>query len=459
MNNSFEQIKNLTKIHFIGIGGSGMYGIAEVLLNLGCSVSGSDLVKSTITKRLKSLGVKIYSKHNISNLKNVDLVVYSNAINKNNPELKFAEQNNITAIPRAKMLAELMRFKYGIAIAGSHGKSTTTSLISWILAETNLDPTYIVGGKLKTSNNHGRLGYGKYLIAEADESDSSFLFLNPQLGVVTNIDNEHLDNFENNFENLKEAYVSYINNIPFYGRVFLNGGDKNTKSIFKKVNRAITTFGLDKNNDYYPSNIIYHENGMDFLINNNHTSHKIKTKIYGEHNILNILAAFSVSLYLKVPIKKVIKAIKEFEGISRRFDIYRKFKSRLGKHILINDYGHHPTEINFTVNTIRKIWKDRKILMIFQPHRFSRTENCLKQFIEVFSNIDKIIITETYSGGEKKTKFTSYYLFKKLREEGINCEYVKDLTKIPEKIRSLFIEKDIVLVQGAGNISQLIKLI
>ena len=195
MNNSFEQIKNLKRIHFVGIGGSGMYGIAEVLLNLGCTVSGSDLIKSTITKRLKSLGVKIYSNHSISNLKNVDLVVFSNAINKNNPEIQFAKKNKITAIPRAKMLAELMRFKYGITVAGSHGKSTTTSLISWILAESNLDPTYIVGGKLKTSNNHGRLGYGKYLIAEADESDSSFLYLSPQLGVVTNIDKEHLDNY------------------------------------------------------------------------------------------------------------------------------------------------------------------------------------------------------------------------------------------------------------------------
>ena len=200
MNNSFEQIKNLKRIHFVGIGGSGMYGIAEVLLNLGCTVSGSDLIKSTITKRLKSLGVKIYSNHSISNLKNVDLVVFSNAINKNNPEIQFAKKNKITVIPRAKMLAELMRFKYGITVAGSHGKSTTTSLISWILAESNLDPTYIVGGKLKTSNNHGRLGYGKYLIAEADESDSSFLYLSPQLGVVTNIDKEHLDNYQNNFE-------------------------------------------------------------------------------------------------------------------------------------------------------------------------------------------------------------------------------------------------------------------
>ncbi len=459
MNNTFEQIKNLKKILFIGIGGSGMYGIAEVLLNLGCSVSGSDLAKSAITKRLKSLGVKIYSNHNITNLKNVDLVVYSNAIKKNNPELQFAEHNKITAIPRAKMLAELMRFKYGIAIAGSHGKSTTTSLISWILAECQLDPTYIVGGKLRTSNNHGRLGHGKFLIAEADESDSSFLFLNPQLGVVTNIDNEHLNNFDNNFENLKNAYVSYINNIPFYGRVFLNGDDKNIKSIFKRINRPVTTFGFDKGNDYFPSDIIYHKDGMDFLINKKNLSYKIKTIVYGDHNILNILAAFSVALFLKIPIKKVVKAIKEFEGISRRFDIYRNFRSKLGKHILINDYGHHPTEISFTINTIRKIWKDKNICMVFQPHRFSRTENCIKQFIEVFSNIDKIIITETYSGGERKTKFTSYYLYKELRKKGICCEYVKDLKKIPEKLKCLFLEKDIILIQGAGNISQVIKLI
>ncbi|MAQ73612.1 MAG: UDP-N-acetylmuramate--L-alanine ligase [Gammaproteobacteria bacterium] len=459
MNNSFEQIKNLKRIHFVGIGGSGMYGIAEVLLNLGCTVSGSDLIKSTITKRLKSLGVKIYSNHSISNLKNVDLVVFSNAINKNNPEIQFAKKNKITAIPRAKMLAELMRFKYGITVAGSHGKSTTTSLISWILAESNLDPTYIVGGKLKTSNNHGRLGYGKYLIAEADESDSSFLYLSPQLGVVTNIDKEHLDNYQNNFENLKQAYIDYINNIPFYGRVFLNGDDKNTKSIMKKTNRSITTFGLKQNNDYFSTDIVYHKNGMSFIINDKNSTHTIKTKLFGKHNILNILASFSVASYLKIPIEKIIKAIKKFEGITRRFDIYYNFQSKIGEYTLINDYGHHPTEINFTLDTIKEVWKNQKICMIFQPHRYSRTENCIDQFIQVLSNVEKVIITETYSGGEQKTKFTSYYLYKKLKENHVNCEYVKEIKKIPQKLKSLFEKEDIVLVQGAGNISQVIKLL
>ena len=459
MNNSFEQIKNLKRIHFIGIGGSGMYGIAEVLLNLGCTVSGSDLIQSTITKRLKSLGVKIYSNHSISNLKNVDLVVFSNAINKNNPEIQFAEKNKITAIPRAKMLAELMRFKYGITVAGSHGKSTTTSLISWILAESNLDPTYIVGGKLKTSNNHGKLGYGKYLIAEADESDSSFLYLSPQLGVVTNIDKEHLDNYQNNFENLKQAYIDHINNIPFYGRVFLNGDDKNTKSIMKKINRSITTFGLKQNNDYFSTDIVYQKNGMSFLINDKNSTHRIKTKLFGKHNILNILASFSVASYLKIPIKKIIKAIKKFEGITRRFDIYYNFQSKFGEYTLINDYGHHPTEINFTLDTIKEVWKNQKICMIFQPHRYSRTENCIDQFIQVLSNVEKVIITETYSGGEQKTKFTSYYLYKKLKENHVNCEYVKEIKKIPQKLKSLFEKEDIVLVQGAGNISQVIKLL
>ena len=322
------------------------------------------------------------------------------------------------------MLAELMRFKYGITVAGSHGKSTTTSLISWILAESNLDPTYIVGGKLKTSNNHGKLGYGKYLIAEADESDSSFLYLSPQLGVVTNIDKEHLDNYQNNFENLKQAYIDYINNIPFYGRVFLNGDDKTTKSIMKKTNRSITTFGLKQNNDYFSTDIVYQKNGMSFLINDKNSTHKIKTKLFGKHNILNILASFSVASYLKIPIEKIIKAIKIFEGITRRFDIYYNFQSKFGEYTLINDYGHHPTEINFTLDTIKEVWKNQKICMIFQPHRYSRTENCIDQFIQVLSNVEKVIITETYSGGEQKTKFTSYYLYKKLKENHVNCVYV-----------------------------------
>ena len=459
MNNSFDQIKNLKKIHFIGIGGSGMYGIAEVLLNLGCSVSGSDLIQSTITKRLKSLGVKIYNTHSESNLKKVDLVVFSNAIKKNNPELRFAEKNKITIIPRAKMLAELMRFKYGITVAGSHGKSTTTSLISWILAESKLDPTYIVGGKLKSSNNHGRLGHGKYLIAEADESDSSFLYLSPELGVITNIDNEHLDNYDNNFNNLQKAYLAYINNIPFYGRIFINGDDKNIKPIIKKTNRSKVTFGFNDKNDFYAKDIIYNKNGMSFLILNNGSTYRIKTKLFGKHNILNILASFSIALYLKIPSKKIIKAIKGFEGISRRFDIYHNFKSKFDEFTLINDYGHHPTEINYTVETIREIWKNKKICMIFQPHRYSRTQNCLSQFIEVLSRVDKLILTGTYSGGERKTKFSSYYLYNQLKENNINCEYVKDIDKIPNKLKNTFGNDYIVLVQGAGNISQVIKLL
>jgi len=459
MNNSFDQIKNLKKIHFIGIGGSGMYGIAEVLLNLGCSVSGSDLVQSTITRRLRSLGVKIFTKHSVSNLKNVDLIVYSTAIKKNNPELRFAEKNKITIIPRAKMLAELMRFKYGITVAGSHGKSTTTSLISWILAESKLDPTYIVGGKLKSSNNHGRLGHGKYLIAEADESDSSFLYLSPELGVVTNIDNEHLDNYDNDFKNLQRAYLTYINNIPFYGRVFLNGDDKNIRTIINKINRSIVTFGFKYENDFYAKNIVYNKDGMSFSIINNKSTYKIKTKLFGKHNILNILASFSISLFLKIPSKKIIQAIKSFEGISRRFDIYNNFKSKFGEYTLINDYGHHPTEIKYTVETIREVWKDKKIFMIFQPHRYTRTKNCLTQFIEVLSKVDKVILTETYSGGERKTKFSSYFLYNKLKEHNIDCQYVKDIDKIPDKLKNLFENDNIVLVQGAGNISQVIKLL
>ncbi|MED5430208.1 MAG: UDP-N-acetylmuramate--L-alanine ligase [Pseudomonadota bacterium] len=459
MNNSFDQIKNLKKIHFIGIGGSGMYGIAEVLLNLGCSVSGSDLVQSTITRRLRSLGVKIFTKHSVSNLKNVDLIVYSTAIKKNNPELRFAEKNKIIIIPRAKMLAELMRFKYGITVAGSHGKSTTTSLISWILAESKLDPTYIVGGKLKSSNNHGRLGHGKYLIAEADESDSSFLYLSPELGVVTNIDNEHLDNYDNDFKNLQTAYLTYINNIPFYGRVFLNGDDKNIRTIINKINRSIVTFGFKYENDFYAKNIVYNKDGMSFSIINNKSTYKIKTKLFSKHNILNILASFSISLFLKIPSKKIIQAIKSFEGISRRFDIYNNFKSKFGEYTLINDYGHHPTEIKYTVETIREVWKDKKIFMIFQPHRYTRTKNCLTQFIEVLSKVDKVILTETYSGGERKTKFSSYFLYNKLKEHNIYCQYVKDIDKIPDKLKNLFENDNIVLVQGAGNISQVIKLL
>ena len=459
MTSTFESIKKLNKIHFIGIGGSGMYGIAEVLLNLGCLISGSDTSKTTITKRLKSLGVIVFSKHHPSNLKKVDLVVYSNAINKNNPELKYAINKKITTIPRAEMLSELMRFKYGVAVAGSHGKSTTTSLISWLLSENKLDPTYIVGGKLKTSNNHGRLGNGKYLIAEADESDRSFLFLKPQICAITNIDKEHLENYSNKLIKLKKAYVTFANNIPFYGKVFLNGDDKNIKSIIKEITRPICTFGIKKTNDFYAKDIEITNKGMIFKIIHSQKNFKVKTKLYGIHNVLNILSAFAISLHLGLSNKKIIKGIESFEGVTRRFDVYNSFKSKLGNHLMINDYGHHPTEIEHTIKTIRKIWKGKKIIMVFQPHRFSRTENCLSDFIRILSKVDNLILTETYSGGEKKSKFTSYYLYKKMLPHIINCSYVKNINLIPKKLFNIFKKDNILLVQGAGNISQLIKLL
>ena len=349
MKNPYKKIQNFKKIHFIGIGGSGMYGIAEVLLNLGCSITGSDINSSQITKRLESLGVKIYKSHKASNLKDTDLVIYSNAISKNNEELLHALNKNITTIPRAEMLAELMRFKYGVAVAGSHGKSTTTSLISWILSECNLDPTYIIGGKLKTSSSHGRLGDGQYLVAEADESDTSFLCLSPKINIVTNIDNEHLDNYKNNIRYLKNAYISFINNIPFYERTFLNGDDKNIKSIMSKIKRPIITFGLAGINNYHATNIFQNKSGMTFTLNSPSGKRLIKTKLHGEHNILNILASFAISEYLELPSKKIVNAIMKFEGISRRFEVYDNFNSKFGPLTLINDYGHHPTEIYYTL--------------------------------------------------------------------------------------------------------------
>ena len=459
MKNPYKKIQNFKKIHFIGIGGSGMYGIAEVLLNLGCSITGSDINSSQITKRLESLGVKIYKSHKASNLKDTDLVIYSNAISKNNEELSYALNKSITTIPRAEMLAELMRFKYGVAVAGSHGKSTTTSLISWILSECNLDPTYIIGGKLKTSSSHGRLGDGQYLVAEADESDSSFLCLSPKINIVTNIDNEHLDNYKNNIRYLKNAYISFINNIPFYERTFLNGDDKNIKSIMSKIKRPIITFGLTSINNYYATNIFQNKSGMTFTLNSPSGKILIKTKLHGEHNILNILVSFAISEYLELPSKKIVNAIMKFEGISRRFEVHDNFNSKFGPLTLINDYGHHPTEIYYTLKTIKKIWEGRNICMIFQPHRYSRTKDCLKEFIKVFKGVDKLIVTETYSGGESKTKYTSNYLCKKLISENIKCYYVKNLNSIPNKIKSIFDGSDIFVIQGAGNISQLIKIL
>ena len=458
-NSTFKQIKNFKKIHFVGIGGTGMYGIAEVLLNLGCNITGSDISKTDVTKRLKYLGVKIFNSHRVSNIKGADLVIYSNAIKKSNPELVYAAAHNIPSIPRAEMLAELMRFKYGIAVAGSHGKSTTTSIISWVLSQCKLDPTYIIGGKLKSSSSHGKLGAGEYLVAEADESDSSFLYLNPQVNIITNIDKEHLDYYHENIINLKNTYTKFINNIPFYGTSFINGDDKNIRSIIKNISRSYITFGLSSSNSFYASNIDYRKTKMYFHINNKDKMFLVKSRIFGDHNILNMLVAYAVCLYLNIPSSKIISALNKFDGISRRFDVYENIKIGNFAPILVNDYGHHPTEIKYTIETIRKKWKNKKIFMIFQPHRYSRTKTCLNEFMNVLSSTDKLILTETYSGGEKRTKYSSKLIHKKLSDLNHQCHYIKNIYDIPAQIKKAISSDDIIVVQGAGNISELIDLL
>ena len=430
MKNSIIQHLKNKSFYLIGIGGAGMMGIAELLHNMGFSVRGSDIHQSNATNRLKALNIKIFIGHNSSHINPNDIIIYSNAIPNNNIELKYARKQGITVLSRMEILAELMRLKYGISITGSHGKTTTTSILSHIMYNNNLDPTYLIGGKLKTDDPHVKLGNSNYLIAETDESDPSFSILKPHLVILTNLDEEHLNNYNDDYSYLEQSILKLINSIPFYGKVFLNGDDKKSKRILKKINRSIFSYGLAKSNELRASSIKYLENKMTFEIIFKKKIYKVTTNLLGEHNVYNILSAISVSLYLGISISKAIQSLKSFYGASRRFDIYNNIKINKYFPIVIDDYGHHPTEIKSTIKTIKKIYPNKKTIMIFQPHRYSRTKAYWKLFVETLKLLDHIILLPTYSAGERNNSYDSSFLYKEIKNKNkadveINSKYKK----------------------------------
>ena len=361
MKNTITQHLKNKSFYLIGIGGAGMMGIAELLHNLGFIVHGSDIADSSSITRLRKLKIKIYIGHDSSKIKPNDIIIYSNAIKANNVEIKYARKKGMTILTRMEILSELMRLKYGISITGSHGKTTTTSLLSHILHVNNLDPTYLIGGMLKTDDPHVKLGNSNYLITETDESDPNFTILKPHLVVLTNLDAEHLENYQNSFINLKNSIQKFINSIPFYGQAFVNGDCSNSQNISKRINRNIFTFGLKVNNDLYAKNIIYYDKKMKFdMIYNNQVYH-LTSNLIGNHNVYNILAAISVCLHLDLKIKKIVKSISTFFGVTRRLDIHRDIRINKKSIITIDDYGHHPTEIKSTIDTVRKIYPKKNM--------------------------------------------------------------------------------------------------
>jgi len=446
-----NKIKN---IHFVGIGGSGMSGIAEVMHNLKFNVQGSDLGKSETIRHLKKIGIKVFSKHLEKNVKNMDVLVISAAISMQNPEIKAANKQKIPIIPRAEMLSELMRFKKGIAVAGTHGKTTTTSLIASILTEGNLDPTYVIGGRLNSMNASAKLGDSDLMIVEADESDASFLHLNPVNAIITNIDNDHLGTYQNNFENLKQTYIDFTHQVPFYGSIFLCADDKHVKSIMPKISRPIVTYGLKNKVDIQAVNIKHEGNKAHFnVIDNKYNNNEFNITINfpGEHFVRNSLAAIAIALEYGVSNKNIQKALANFEGVARRYEIYNNVLIQDKNIKVIDDYGHHPTEIEAVLKATKKGFKNKKINLVFQPHRFSRTRDCYEEFMRVLKIPDRIFMFDIYAAGEVADKnISTKILMKSLKHKAMH--YLPNFEMAKNTIANSIEDDSILIIMGAGSI-------
>jgi UDP-N-acetylmuramate--alanine ligase len=452
--NSLHRINN---VHFIGIGGVGMSGIAEVMFNIGYKVSGSDISKNGHTQRLIEMGVNIIHSHSPENIEFADVVVLSSAIDENNVELKAARLKKIPVVPRAEMLAELMRFKQGIAVAGTHGKTTTTSLISTIFALAELDPTYVVGGKVTSVGLNAKLGNGAYFIAEADESDASFLHLSPFLSVVTNIDNDHLQTYNHDMRMLRQAYVQFIHNIPFYGLGILCIDDQNVRSILPDIHRPILTYGFAADADVRILSWEPRDKKTFFEVQfADGQVHKFELNLMGQHNVLNACAAILVAREADIDFSVIKLALLEFQGVGRRMQTLGEGCIEDKKFTVIDDYGHHPTELAAVIAAIKANWPKRRLLMIFQPHRYTRTHDLFDDFCTVLSQVDVLFLLNVYAAGEKEIiGADSKALCSHIRSIGIiDPIYINDphelLTILPHIIRN----NDILLTQGAGDVSK-----
>jgi len=473
-----HKIKN---IHFVGIGGSGMNGIAEVMLNLGFKVSGSDLADSTVTLRLKSLGADIHHGHDANNLRDADAVVVSTAVKADNPEVVAARAQRIPVVPRAVMLAELMRLRQGIAVAGTHGKTTTTSLVTTVLAKGGFDPTFVIGGRLNSSGANARLGTGEFIVAEADESDASFLYLTPILAVVTNIDADHMETYDHDFNKLKQAFIDFIERLPFYGRAMLCVDDANVREILPRISKPVTTYGLSDAAQIRAVNV-HHEGGrMRFTAQCRHDEKcvyegkpldlDITLNLAGEHNVLNALAAIAVGLEVGVAPSAIVDALAEFEGVGRRMQRYGEIPlpnplpegegtnatssaSGRGSFILLDDYGHHPVEMTATLAAVRGAFPGRRLLLAFQPHRYTRTRDLFEDFVKVLGTVDALALAEVYAAGEAPiVAADGRGLMHALRVAGQNeVVFVENIADMPQAILQMARDGDVVLTMGAGSI-------
>ena len=452
-----NNLSNLQRIHMIGIGGVGMSGIAELMMNMSFNVTGSDITMNHAVERLSNIGVSVTIGHDKSNITGADIVVYSSAIKKDNCEIQAAQSNNIPLIKRAEILSYLMSLKKGITISGSHGKTTTTSLVAHIFSEAGLDPTYVIGGKLKSDDGNSRFGLGDYFISETDESDKSFLYFKPLISVITNIDRDHLEAYDNSMIELENAFIEQANNTALEGYVVICNDDIRLRSITKKINRKIISYGFDNDSDVRVTNYIcgVRSSTFDVTINSETITFPIETILTGKHNALNILAAIAIASVLNVNIDKIQKALKSFSGISRRLEVMGKYSNKVEDIILIDDYGHHPTEIRNTLNAIKEMWPQRTINLIFQPHRFSRTKDLLEQYISILSDVDFLYLLDIYSAGEEPIEgIESKNLINKLHEYSANFKgtYIENQEDLMIEIKNSEFNNDVLLVMGAGSI-------
>lgn len=459
MRHRFQQTGDLAKafprIHFIGIGGVGMSGIAEVMLTLGYKVSGSDQNESVATKRLVGMGAKVFRGHTAINIEDVDCVVVSSAIKADNPELQQAHTQQIPVVPRAEMLAELMRFKRGIAIAGTHGKTTTTSLTASVLFEGKLDPTFVIGGQLLSAGANAKLGTSQWLVAEADESDGSFLRLNPLIAVVTNIDADHLENYGGDFERVKVAFAEFLHRLPFYGLAILCVDDPLVAELAKQTPRHTIRYGLSEQANVRASDVVQVEGAMQFVLHFPDSNKQAVTlNLPGQHNVLNALAAAAVGWQLGVSSEDIANALKKFQGIGRRFNIKGELDFGNGKVLLVDDYGHHPRELEAVFAGARGGWPDKRLVVAFQPHRYSRTRDLFDDFVSVLSTCDAVVLTEVYAAGEAPVNGAdSKSLARAIRARGrIDPVVVSSARELATVLPDILHDGDLLLMMGAGDI-------
>lgn len=441
-------------VHFVGIGGAGMSGIAEVVATLGFNVSGSDMRASKVTERLEAQDIVVKIGHNAANIDGASVVVISSAVGEDNPEVVAAHAANIPVIPRAEMLAELMRFRYGIAIAGTHGKTTTTSLTASILAEAGLDPTFVIGGKLNSAGTNARLGDSQYLVAEADESDASFLLLQPMMAVVTNIEPDHLSTYGGDFDRLRDSFIEFLHHLPFYGRAVVCVDDTEVRELLPRISRPVLTYGFHESADLRATDFSQSGAQSNFTVSCDGESLPITLNMPGRHNVQNALAAIGVALELGASPESIQAALAKFEGIGRRFHMRGEVPAAAGTAILVDDYGHHPTEVAATIEAARDSWPEKRLVTIFQPHRYSRTQDLFEDFAAVLSKTDVLLLCEVYAAGEEPVAGADgRSLAAAIRARGqVNPVFIDDLNAIAPVLDGLLEDGDVVLTLGAGSI-------